>query len=320
MILLTGATGFVGKALMTKLASTKVNIRASIRGGVRNDFETTCLMPLARLDYLDGETDWSQALESVDVVIHLAARVHVMRDTATDSLAEFRRVNVEGTLNLAQQAAVAGVKRFVFMSSVKVNGECTTAGHVFTENDPPSPQDAYGQSKYEAECGLRLIAERSDMEVVIIRPPLVYGLGVKANFAALMRAVQRGWPLPFGAVDNRRSLVSLDNLVDLISLCISHPKAAGQTFMVSDGYDLSTADLVRGLARAHGVGVRLIPVPVWLLRSGAALLGKSNAADRLCGNLQVDISKARNILGWIPPVSVEQGLSRLVSGDDVRSV
>jgi nucleoside-diphosphate-sugar epimerase len=319
MILLTGATGFVGKALVTKLSSAQLKIRTCIRGRVVNDFDSTSLVQPAGIANLDAETDWSHALESVDVVIHLAARVHVMRDTAADSSAEFRKVNVGGTLNLAQQAAAAGVKRFVFMSSVKVNGESTLAGHPFTESDHPSPQDAYGQSKYEAECGLHRIAATSDMEVVIIRPPLVYGPGVKANFAALMRAVQRGWPLPLGAVHNRRSLVSLDNLVDLVSVCTSHPKAANQTFMVSDGSDLSTTDLIRGLARAGGVGARLVSIPVWALRSGAALLGKSNAVDRLCGSLQVDISKARDVLGWTPPVSVEQGLARAMSDNGVQS-
>ncbi|MDZ7938367.1 MAG: SDR family oxidoreductase [Rhodoferax sp.] len=312
-ILVTGAAGFIGSALLRKLDSTEFVTYPVARN-------TSTDRDIFVLKNIDDSTDWTEGLHKCNTVIHLAARVHGVQEKAIDPLAEFRRVNVGGTLNLAQQAAVAGVKRFIFISSVKVNGESTTAGHAFTENDPPSPQDAYGQSKHEAECGLRRIAETSNMEVVIIRPPLVYGPGVKANFAALMRAVQLGWPLPLGAVDNRRSLVSLGNLVDLILVCISHPKAAGQTFMVSDGFDLSTAELVRGLARVHGVGVRLVSVPVWILRSGAALLGKSSAIDRLCGNLQVDISKARNILGWVPPVSVEQGLSRVVSGEGARPV
>lgn len=259
---------------------------------------------------IDAKTDWSVALQGAATVVHLAARVHVMKDVSEDPLTEFRRVNVDGTLNLARQAAAAGVKRFVFISSVKVNGESTQLGQPFTEAGVPNPQDAYGVSKHEAEQGLHQIAADTGIEVVIIRPPLVYGPGVKANFAALMSAVQRGWPLPLGAVHNQRSLVALDNLVDFIVTCINHPQAANQTFLVSDGQDLSTTELVRGMARAVGVPARLLPVPVWALQAGARLLGKGDAVQRLCGNLQVDISKARELLGWIPPVSVEDGLRR----------
>jgi UDP-glucose 4-epimerase len=251
-------------------------------------------------------------LREVDAVFHLAARVHVMKDTAVDSLAEFRKVNVLGTLNLARQAAAVGVKRFVFVSSVKVNGESTPVGQAFTEADEPNPQDAYAVSKFEAEQGLREIAADTGMAVVIIRPPLVYGPGIKANFAALMRAVQRGWPLPLGAVRNQSSLVALDNLVDFVVTCITHPQAVNQTFLVSDGQDLSTTELVRGMAHAAGVPARLLPVPVWALQAGATLLGKGDAVQRLCGNLQVDISKARQLLGWVPPVSVDEGLRRAV--------
>jgi nucleoside-diphosphate-sugar epimerase len=236
-----------------------------------------------------------------------------MHDTEADPLTAFRAVNVGGTLNLARQAATAGVKRFVFISSVKVNGESTLPGRAFTEADAPKPQDAYGQSKHEAEQGLRQLSADTGMEVVVIRPPLVYGPGVKANFAALMRAVQRGWPLPLGAVHNQRSLVALDNLVDFIITCITHPQAANQTFLVSDGQDLSTTELVRGMAQAAGVPARLLPVPVWALQAGASLLGKGDAVQRLCGNLQVDISKARSLLGWLPPVSVEEGLRRAMA-------
>lgn len=259
---------------------------------------------------LTADVNWGHALAGVEVIVHLAARVHVMHDTEADPLTAFRAVNVEGTLNLARQAAAAGVKRFVFISSVKVNGESTLSGRAFTEIDVPNPQDAYGQSKHEAEQGLRQLAADTGMEVVIIRPPLVYGPGVKANFAALMRAVQRGWPLPLGAVHNRRSLVALDNLVDFIVTCVTHPQAANQTFLVSDGQDLSTTELVRGMAQAAGVPAHLLLVPVWALQAGATLLGKGDAVQRLCGNLQVDIAKARLLLGWVPPVSVEEGLRR----------
>jgi nucleoside-diphosphate-sugar epimerase len=236
-----------------------------------------------------------------------------MRETAIDPLSEFRRVNVHGALHLAKKAASAGVQRFVFISSIKVNGESTLPGQTFTADDKPAPLDDYGVSKMEAEEGLRKLAAETCMEVVIIRPPLVYGPGVKANFAALMRAVQRGWPLPLGAVHNRRSLVALDNLVDFIVTCITHSKAADQTFLVSDLHDLSTVELVRGMARAAGVSARLLPLPVWALQAGALLLGKGEEVQRLCGNLQVDISKSQSLLGWQPPLSVEEGLKRAMA-------
>jgi lipopolysaccharide/colanic/teichoic acid biosynthesis glycosyltransferase/nucleoside-diphosphate-sugar epimerase len=273
-------------------------------------------MESAIVGAIDGETDWTDALICVDVVTHLAARVHMMKDKAADPLAVFRTINVDGTLNLARQAAAAMVKRFVFISSVKVNGEATLPGRPFAADDIPAPLDPYGVSKMEAEQGLRQIAAETGMEVVIIRPPLVYGPVVKANFAALMRAVQRGWPLPLGAVHNQRSLVALDNLVDFIVSCMTHPQAANQTFLVSDGQDMSTTELVRGLASAAGVPARLLPVPVWALQAGAALLGKRDAVQRLCGNLQVDMSKARSLLGWLPPVSVEEGLRRVMGTGD----
>lgn len=262
---------------------------------------------------LGRATDWFPALQGVDAVVHCAGRAHVLKDTAADPLAAFRIVNVEGTLNLAQQAVVAGVKRFVFVSSIGVNGVQTALGKPFSEADQPKPHNAYALSKWEAEQGLLRIADESGLEVVIIRPPLVYGFGAPGNFGSLMRAVQRGWLLPLGAVHNQRSLVALDNLVAFIVTCISHPQAANQTFLVSDGQDLSTTELVRGTAHAAGVPVRLLPVPVWVLQAGATLLGKGDVVQRLCGNLQVDISKARQLLGWVPPVSVDEGLQRAVT-------
>ena len=289
-VLITGGTGFVGQALVERL----------------------CHLPV-RLATRADSASWDKVLIGMNTVVHLAARVHVMQDTEADPPAAFRAVNVDGTLNLARQAAAAGVKRFVFISSVKVNGESTLPGRAFTADDIPAPLDPYGVSKMEAEQGLRQIAAETGMEVVIIRSPLVYGPGVKANFAALMRAVQRGWPLPLGAVHNQRSLVALDNLVDFIVTCITHPQAANQTFLVSDGQDLSTSELVRGMAQAAGVPARLLPVPVWALQAGATLLGKGDAVQRLCGNLQVDRSMARSLLGWVPPVSVEEGLRRAMA-------
>lgn len=288
--LVTGGTGFVGRALVKRLGDQPV-----------------------RLATRADSASWHKTLVGITAVVHLAARVHVMQDTAADPLTAFRSVNVDGTLNLARRAAATGAKRFVFISSIKVNGEFTQPGRAFTESDVPNPQDAYGQSKHEAELGLRQISADTGMEVVIIRPPLVYGPGVKANFAALMRALQRGWPLPLGAVHNQRSLVALDNLVDFIVTCITHPQAANQTFLVSDGQDLSTTELVRGMAQASKAPARLLPVPVWALQAGALLLGKGDAVQRLCGNLQVDMSKARSLLGWVPPVTVEEGLRRAMA-------
>jgi UDP-glucose 4-epimerase len=263
---------------------------------------------------MHGETNWSPALGGVDVVVHCAARVHMMHDPAADPPVAFRAVNVQGTVRLAQQAAAAGVRRFVFVSSVKVHGDATAPGRPFRADDAAAPQDAYGQSKWEAEQALQVFVQSVAMELVIVRPPLVYGPGVRANFAALMRWVQRGWPLPFAALDNRRSLVALDNLVDLLCLCLHHPGAAGQVFMVSDGEDVSTAELVRRLAEVLGRPARLFPIPVVWLERAAALVGKRPAVQRLCGSLQVDIEKTRSVLGWQPPLSLEQGLQQLVRG------
>lgn len=233
-----------------------------------------------------------------------------MDDPSADPLTEFRRVNVEGTLNLARQAAAAGVQRFIFISSIKVNGEETAPGDAFTASDVPAPQDPYGLSKFEAEEGLRSLAQQTGMEVVIIRPPLVYGPSVKGNFASMIKLVQKGLPLPLGAIHNKRSLVGIDNLVDLIIRCIDHPAAANQTFLASDGVDLSTTELLRSVVKAMGKPSRLVPVPASLLQTGAGLLGKKAMAQRLLGSLQVDISKTREVLGWEPPYTVEEGLRR----------
>lgn len=306
MILLTGASGFVGRAVWALLEK-----RGPLRVVLR---DTDAAAFQVGVDVVQGtlssEQDWVGALKGVSVVIHCAARVHVMNDESADPLAEFRRVNVDGTLRLARQAAEAGVRRFVFLSSIKVNGEHTLPGQPFMPDQLPAPVDPYGVSKYEAEKGLRELAHRTGMEVVIIRPPLVYGPGVKANFLAMMRWLARGIPLPLGAIGNRRSLVGIDNLVDLIVTCIDHPAAANQVFLVSDGEDLSTTELLVRMGRALGKPARLIPVPQRLLTLGASMLGKADIAQRLCGSLQVDISKTRELLGWRPPVSVDEGLRR----------
>ena len=309
-VLVTGANGFVGRALCAQAAARGVAMRGITRfpcelpGGVEN-----CVVSA-----VDERTDWQAALAGVEAVVHLAARVHVMADTAENPLAEFRRINTQGTLNLARQAAAAGVRRFVFASSVKVNGEMTLSGHPFKADDAPAPLDAYGISKMEAEQGLRELAAKTGMEVVIIRPPLVYGPGVKANFAAMMRWLRRGVPLPLGAIDNQRSLVALDNLVDLIVTCISHPAAANQTFLVSDGEDVSTTQLLRRMGQALGRPARLLPVPAGLLTLGAALVGRRDMAQRLCGSLQVDIEKTRQLLGWRPPLTLDEGLKKAAQG------
>ena len=263
---------------------------------------------------MTASTDWHAALIGVHSVVHCAARVHVMKDDATDPLQAYREVNVNGTLNLARQAAQAGVGRFVVISSIKVNGEATQPGQFFTADDVPSPLDPYGVSKLEAEQGLREIEAQTGMEVVIVRPPLVYGPGVKANFASMMRWVARGMPLPLGAIHNARSMVALDNLVDLLVICIKFPAAAGHTFLVSDGEDVSTTELLRRTANAMGKKALLLPVPASVLELGATLLGKRDVAQRLCGSLQVDMTRTRRLLGWNPPLTLDQGLKKAVKG------
>ena len=311
MILVTGATGFVGSALLPVLLSQFDEVTAV---GRRAQDKSHARLSSFGVGNINGATKWSTQLRGTDAVIHLAARVHVMRDTVSDPLTEFRRVNTEGTLNLARQAATAGVRLFIYLSSIKVNGETTVPNRPFTPNDLAAPQDPYGISKHEAEIGLSEIARTTGMQVIIIRPTLVYGKGAKGNFKSLMKLVARGLPLPLGSIHNLRSFVGIDNLVDFIVTCLEHPDAANETFMVSDGEDLSTPDLIRRMARAMNQPARLLPVPVWALKAGALLLGKGDAAQRLCGNLQVDISKSRELLGWRPPVSVDEGLRRAVGG------
>ncbi len=303
-VLITGASGFIGRSLSAELPNHGHTVRVAVRSAnVHLD-----MFERAIISSMDSETDWSAALNSVNIVIHLASRVHVMYDKVADPLAEFRKVNVDGTLKLAEQAAKVGVKRFIFISSIKVNGERTELDRPFTEEDASNPQDNYGLSKHEAELGLLLIAQQTEMEVVIIRPPLVYGPGVKANFASLIKAVKSKIPLPFGAISNKRSFVYVGNLVSLIARCIHHPAAANQIFLVSDGHDISITELLQGCALALGVKPRLLPISQSLIEVCAALLGKREVAQRICGNLQVDISKSRDLLGWSPPILVSDGL------------
>lgn len=303
MILITGANGFVGRYLCEELAQRNHPYRMAVRSAYPNAIS---------VGEINEQTDWKAALEGVDTVVHLAARVHVMNDQSSDPLSEFRRVNVDGTLRLAEQAAKSEVKRFVFVSSIKVNGERTDVKHAFSADDVPSPLDPYGISKMEAEIALRELAKRVGIEVVIVRPPLVYGPGVKANFLKMMAWLNRGVPLPLGAIHNQRSLVSVGNLVDFVITCCSHPKAANQTFLVSDGEDLSTTELIRRLGFALNRPARLLPIPSAWIHLAAKLIGKESFAQRLCDSLRVDISKNQQVLNWVPQQSVNEGLSRTV--------
>jgi UDP-glucose 4-epimerase len=303
VILVTGASGFIGTALLAALRQGGHRFRPVYRRGNADGADGWVVVPA-----ISGTTAWESHLGNVSSIVHLAARVHVMRDSAPDPLSEFREVNVAGTLNLARQAALHGVKRFVYISSIKVNGEWTSEESAFGPDDIPKPVDPYAISKWEAENGLRQIAAETGLEVVIIRPVLVYGPNVKGNFLSMMKWLDRGIPLPFGSLHNLRSIVAVENLVDLILTCWRHPAASNQTFLVSDGHDLSTPDLLRRTAAAMNRAVRLIPIRQSLLEAGANLLGKRDVAQRICCSLQVDISKTRQLLGWQPPLTVDQGL------------
>ena len=310
-VLVTGASGFVGHALTLRLCrEQEVTVRAARRGSA---VELPAGIESAAMPDLTADADWMALVRDCTSVVHAAARVHTMDDSAADPLAEFRAVNVAGTLRLARAAAQAGVRRFVFVSSIKVNGEQTESDHPFTPHDAPAPVDAYGISKLEAEQGLQELARDTGMELVVLRPVLVYGPGVKANFRAMMQSLHRGVPLPLGAIHNRRSLVALDNMVDLVVRCLTHDAAANQTFLVGDGEDLSTTELLRRTALAMGKPARLIPVPAVVMQTAARLFGKGDLARRLCGSLTVDITKNREVLGWTPPVSVDRALATTVA-------
>lgn len=315
-MILTGGTGFLGQALMRRLLASGLHpLIAAVRRkqtGFPEEVRVACVGELS------SSTDWADCLHEVGVVIHCAARVHVMSDDTTDPLAEYRRVNVQGTLALAEQAVKAGVRRFIYISSIKVNGERTAPNTAFHADDIPLPEDAYGMSKFEAERGLMVLAHETSMEVVIIRPPLVYGPGVKGNFASMVRWVSKGVPLPFGAVQNKRSLVALENLVDFIALCADlerSPRAANEVFLISDGEDVSTTELLRKVAKAYHVTPRLLPIPVSWIHTVARLVGKHAVADRLLGSLVVDSSKARDLLGWAPVVSMDEQLKKMALHD-----
>jgi nucleoside-diphosphate-sugar epimerase len=304
-ILITGANGFVGTSLCQHLLDLGFPVTGLTRHSPQRPHEQ-------QGPELDSTSDWTPWLKADQVVIHCAARVHVMHDTAQDPYQAFRAVNTDGTLTLARQAAAAGVKRFVFLSSIKVNGEETPAGQPFTEEVSSPPTDPYGLSKYEAELALIELAKLTGMEVVIIRPPLVYGEGVKGNFASMMSLLAKGYPLPFGSIHNARSLVSLGNLINFITVCISHPAAANQIFLVSDGVDLSTTELLTKLASVMGKSINLLPIPETIMRLGLAVIGKKAISQRLFSSLQVDITKAKHRLNWAPAISIDDGLKQCV--------
>lgn len=307
LILVTGPTGFIGQRLCVALTEAGYRVRAATRN-LEQSVGSSRYERVA-IGQINGDTDWARALQGVEVIVHLAARAHVMRDRSTDSLATFRDVNTHGTEQLASSAVNAGVRRIVYVSTIKVNGE-TTDTEPFRETDLPAPIDPYGISKWEAEQSLRRLTTGTGVETVAVRPPLVYGPGVKGNFLTLLHWAKRGVPLPLGDCRNRRSLIGLDNFVDVLVRCVAHPAAAGETFLVADGEDLSTTELLQHVAHALGRPTRLLRVPMPWLRWGARLVGRHAVYERLCGSLQVDVSKARRLLNWTPPRSVDDELAR----------
>jgi nucleoside-diphosphate-sugar epimerase len=314
-ILITGVNGFVGSALCMEAVARGF----IVRGATRTVYDSPAGVENIVVGDINADTEWHNALLNYDVVIHLAARVHVMSETADDSLSEFRLVNTTGTEHLARCAATSGVKRLVYVSSIKVNGEETIGDEEFCEQDQTNPQEAYGLSKWEAEHALHRVAAETDMEVVIVRPPLVYGPGVKGNFVQMLRVVTRGIPLPLASIKNKRELIYVGNLVDALITCATHPAAAGNTYLVGDGEPVSTPDLLRGLAKASGVSSRVFAWPVGLLKLMGALLGKADQVERLVGSLQVDSSKIGRELGWEPPYGLQEGLNKTVVRDGVRN-
>lgn len=314
-IFLTGATGFVGSEVLERLTQENHEVLALVRKKLLEPTENVKLI-VADLSKLEDIS--SEMLSGVNAVVHTAARAHVMKDETVDLLEEYRKVNRDATLGLANLAEKSGVQRFVYISSVKVNGELTRPGEYFVPDAVDVPSDPYGLSKYEAELGLLEIARKTEMEVVIIRPPLVYGPDVKGNFASMVNLIKKGIPLPFGAIFNQRSLIALDNLVDFIALCADRrrsPKAANHVFLVSDGEDVSTSQLLRRVGSAYGVKSRLLPIPVGLMELLSRLLGKGAVSDRLLGSLQVDITKTTDLLGWKPVVTMNQQLAKMAEID-----
>ncbi|MEZ9645209.1 UDP-glucose 4-epimerase family protein [Vibrio sp. 10N.261.52.C2] len=305
-VLVTGSTGFVGARVVQLAEERGWAVVPVVRRTSRT--QHNCFF----VSSIGPKTDWSDAFKGVDCIVHCAARVHQMNEGEQDALAAYRDINTLGTLNLAKQAAEAGVKRFVFVSSIKVNGELTEPGSPFLPNLDNIPKDPYGLSKYEAEVALTKLSKETGLEVVIVRPPLVYGPGVKANFLSIMRMVEKGMPLPFGAIHNKRSLVYIDNLSSLILTCCEHPSAPGHTFLASDSQDVSTSQLIRAIALSMDKSSRLLPIPMSWIRVGASVLRKQHLAQRVCANLQVETCHTKEILGWTPPVTFEEGINKTV--------
>ena len=304
-ILLTGATGFVGSQLLQQLANDSTfKLRAAVRNKTVN---LPVGVPACRIGEIDAHTDWCEALFDCKTVVHTAARAHIMNDSNQESLSEFRRINVEGTLNLAHQAIDARVERFIFISSIKVNGEGET-NRIYRFDDPAAPEDDYGLSKWEAEQGLKTLCSKSSMELVIIRPPLIYGPGVKGNLALLCKVIDKGLPLPLGSIKNQRDMLSLNNLIDLIKTCIQHPAAAGQVFLCCDHEPVSTPQLIKMMASGRGKNVRLWPIPVSVLSLVASSVGRQAVLKRLSSDFRVDIKHTMDTLDWIPPFSVAESM------------
>jgi nucleoside-diphosphate-sugar epimerase len=307
-LFIIGATGFVGSALIKRLLQENVRLTAAVLAG-EDAGHLPAVVDRVTIEPLSESSDYTTVLQDMDIVIHLAARVHIMQDTATDPLQEFRKVNLHGTERLARHAAQAGVRRFVFMSTIGVNGN-TSGSRAFTESDDPSPHNPYSISKLEAEIGLREISKNTGMELVVVRAPLVYGPGNPGNFLSLIRIIAKGIPLPLASIHNRKSFLYVDNLADALACCATHPNAAGQAYLVSDGEDVSTPELIKRVSAVLGKPARLLPFPPGLMRIAGRVLGRSSAVERLVGSLQVDSSKIHRELGWTPPFTMEQGLGK----------
>ncbi len=312
-ILVTGATGFVGSHLIRLLSSQGHQVIGAVRSQSNKSVNTIAGVEFKALVNIHSSLDWAPCLAGVDAVVHLANRAHMMHESDSNLLALYRSINTEGTMQLARQAVAAGIKRFIFISSVKVNGESTLPGQRFSPVSNSIPTDPYGLSKYEAEQGLKELSLKTDMEVVIIRPPLIYGPGVKANFLKMMQWIEKGIPLPMGSIANQRSLLGIDNLLDFISVCLTHPKAAGQTFLISDDHDVSTTELLKEIASAMHRSSRLLVIPQFVLENGLILLGQGHIAERLCASLQLDITLAKTLLSWKPPYSFKNQMSKTVA-------
>ena len=316
--LITGANGFLGRALVNQLKTRYSSVKSAVRKLDNNNLSNDKLIEIGSIN---RTTNWKNALIGVDVIVHTAARVHVMSDESTNPLEEYREVNTFGTMNLARQAIESGVKRFIFISTIKVNGESTSVDYPFKASDSRAPEDFYGQSKAEAEEQLLALARNTGLEVVIIRPPLIYGPGVKANFASLLNLVNRGIPLPFACISkNIRSLISIVNLVDLVNCCIEHPKAINQIFLASDDNDLSSKGIILNMCKALNKPNRMFPIPISSYRVVGKLFKKESICERLVGSLQVDISNTKDLLGWIPPQKVEDGFKEMANAFIKRTI